>query len=113
MVKDQSVLGLSETLLFRHYVELRNGKIFFDMTSAPGEDAIDGMRIDPDGNLYVSGPLGLWIISATGEHLGTIKMPMHPHNLAWGDDDHRTLYLTARSGIYRMRTNIPGTGVPK
>lgn len=48
---------------------------------------------------------GLWVISATAEHLGTIKVPMHPHNLAWGDDDHSTLYLAARSGIYRIRVD--------
>ena len=92
---------------------LKNGRIFFDMTSAPGEDALDGMKIDVRGNLYVSGPGGLWIISPMGEHLGTIKMPMHPHNLAWGDDDHKTLYLAARSGLYRMRVNFAGAGVPK
>jgi gluconolactonase len=42
---------------------LRNGKVFFDMTSAPGEDADDGMKVDQSGNLYVSGPGGIWVIS--------------------------------------------------
>jgi gluconolactonase len=51
---------------------LSNGKVFFDMTSAPGKDALDGMKIDEKGNLYVSGPEGLWIISPDGKHLGTI-----------------------------------------
>jgi len=59
---------------------LFNGKVFFDMTSAPGEDALDGMKIDQRGNLYVSGPGGLWIISSGGKHLGTIVGPEHPHN---------------------------------
>ena len=54
--------------------------------SAPGEDALDGMKVDQQGNLYVSGPGGLWIISAEGKHLGTIIAPKHPHNMAWGDD---------------------------
>jgi gluconolactonase len=87
---------------------LRNGIIFFDMTSAPGEDALDGMKVDQRGNLYVSGPGGIWVISPEGKHLGTIVTPMHAHNFAWGDDDARTLYLCARSGLYRMRLNIPG-----
>jgi len=86
---------------------LKNGSLFFNMTSAPGEDALDGMKVDKQGNLYVSGPGGLWILSATGKHLGTIVAPKHPHNMAWGDDG-KTLYLCARSGLYRMRLNIVG-----
>jgi gluconolactonase len=88
--------------------KLENGKLFFDMTGAPGEDSIDGIKVDQAGNLYVSGPGGLWVISAEGKHLGTIIAPKHVHNMAWGDDDGRTLYLCARSGRYRMRLNIPG-----
>jgi len=87
---------------------LSNGKVFFDMTSAEGEDALDGMKIDQKGNLYVSGPGGLWIISSEGKHLGTIVGPEHPHNFAWGDDDGKTLYLCAKTGLYRIRLNIPG-----
>lgn len=87
---------------------LKNGSVFFDMTNAEGEDAIDGVKVDQQGNLYVSGPGGLWILSPEGKHLGTIKPPMHPHNFAWGDEDGKTLYLCARSGLYRIRLNIPG-----
>jgi gluconolactonase len=87
---------------------LSNGKVFFDMTSAEGEDALDGMKVDQKGNLYVSGPGGLWIISPDGKHLGTIAGPEHPHNFAWGDDDGKTLYLCAKTGLYRIRLNIPG-----
>jgi gluconolactonase len=87
---------------------LSNGKVFFDMTSAPGEDALDGMKIDQRGNLYVSGPGGLWIISSGGKHLGTIVGPEHPHNFAWGDDDGKTLYLCAKTGLYRIRLNVAG-----
>jgi gluconolactonase len=87
---------------------LRNGKLFFDMTGAPGEDALDGIKVDQKGNLYVSGPGGLWIISPEGTHLGTVVAPKHIHNMAWGDEDGKTLYLCARSGLYRMRLNIAG-----
>ncbi|HMV46315.1 MAG TPA: SMP-30/gluconolactonase/LRE family protein [Blastocatellia bacterium] len=87
---------------------LENGKLFFDLTSAPGEDAIDGLKVDQAGNVYVSGPGGLWVISAAGKHLGTIIAPKHVHNMAWGDDDGKTLYLCARSGLYRMRLNVAG-----
>ena len=84
------------------------GEVFFDMTSAPGEDAIDGIKVDQEGNLYVSGPGGLWVISPDGRHLGTINAPRHIHNMAWGDADGKTLYLCARSGLYRMRLGIAG-----
>jgi gluconolactonase len=87
-----------------------NGRVFFDMTSAPGEDAIDGIKVDQQGNLFVSGPGGLWVISPAGQHLGTIIAPKHPHNMAWGDEDGKTLYLCARSGLYRMRLGFPGAG---
>ena len=91
---------------------LTNGMEFFDMTSAPGEDALDGIKVDQQGNLYVSGPGGLWILSPEGKHLGTLKGPEHPHNLAWGDDDGKTLYLAAQTSIYRIRLNIPGIRPP-
>jgi gluconolactonase len=87
---------------------LSNGKVFFDMTSAPGQDAIDGIKVDQQGNLYVSGPGGLWVLSPAGKHLGTIKAPKHPHNLAWGGEDGKTLYLTAQNALYRMPLKIPG-----
>ena len=83
-----------------------NGRVFFDMTSAPGEDAIDGIKVDAKGNVYVSGPGGLWVLSPTGEHLGTIIVPRHVHNMAWGDEDRQTLYLCARDRLYRMRLNV-------
>ena len=65
-------------------------------------------EVDQQGNLYVSGPRGVWVISPQGKHLWTIIAPMHPHNMAWGDDDGRALYLCARTGLYRIRLNIPG-----
>ena len=87
---------------------LSNGKVFFDAPAESGEDAWDGMKVDQKGNLYLSGPGGLWIISAEGKHLGTIAGPEHPHNMAWGDADGKTLYLCARTGLYRIRFKIAG-----
>ena len=87
---------------------VRNGKLFFDFTSIKGEDAIDGVKVDIEGNVYVSAPGGLQILSPEGKHLGTIVTPQHVHNMAWGDDDGKTLYLAARTGLYRIRLNIEG-----
>jgi gluconolactonase len=90
-----------------------DGRVLFDMTTASGEDAIDGIKVDIRGNLYVSGPGGLWVITPEGVHLGTIVAPRHVHNMAWGGDDGRTLYLCARDRLYTMRLNIPGAGTAK
>lgn len=88
---------------------LGKGELFFDLTTPGAEDAIDGIKVDRAGNVYVSGPGGLWIFTPAGKHLGTLRGPEHPHNLAWGEADRQTLYLTARTGIYRIRLNNPGT----
>jgi gluconolactonase len=82
------------------------GQVFVDMTAAPGEDAIDGIKVDADGRLYVSGPGGLWVIAPDGRHLGTIVTPRHVHNMAWGGEDGRTLYLCARDRLYRMKIGV-------
>jgi gluconolactonase len=84
------------------------GTVLFDMTDAPGEDAVDGLKVDQAGNLYVCGPGGIWLLSPGGTHLGTLRLPERPHNLAWGDQDGRTLYVTAETSIYRIRLGIPG-----
>ncbi len=105
-------------VVFRYPVNpdatLGKGELFFDMTSTPGEDALDGIKVDQRGNIYVSGPGGLWIIDANGKHLGTLQGPEHPHNFTWGGADRQTLYLAAQTGIYRIHLNIPGaTAFPK
>ena len=105
-------------VVFRYPVKsdgtLGKGELFHDLTRAPGEDAIDGIKVDQRGNVYVSGPGGLWILSPDGRHLGTLRGPEHPHNMAWGDADGRTLYLAAQTGIYRLRLNVAGAGaLPK
>lgn len=87
---------------------LGKGELFLDLTTEGAEDAIDGIKVDRAGNVFVSGPAGLWVFSAEGKHLGTLHGPEHPHNMAWGDADHRTLYLTAQTGIYRIRLGNPG-----
>jgi gluconolactonase len=92
---------------------LSNKNVFFDATNNPGDDAWDGLKVDQQGNVYASGPGGLWILSPEGKHLGTIVGPEHPHNLAWGEADHKTLYLAAQTGLYRITVIIPGAGEPK
>ena len=87
---------------------LTNGRKFFDATSMPGEDVPDGMKVDTAGNVYATGPAGVMIFSSQGKLLGTIQFPELPANCAWGDADGKTLYVTARTGLYRIRLNVAG-----
>jgi len=87
---------------------LSNGRIFGVMKGEPHEGVPDGIKVDLKGNIYVTGPKGIWVWDAEGHHLGTIEMPEQPANLTWGDKDHRTLYITATSSLYRLRTKARG-----
>jgi gluconolactonase len=88
---------------------LGQGVIFIDLTrEIPGEEALDGMKADIQGNLYLSAPGGVWIFDPRGRHLGTIAAPHQVHNFAWGGQDGRTLYLCARSALYRIELLQPG-----
>jgi gluconolactonase len=85
-----------------------NATLLCDLTREDGDDAIDGIKIDGAGRLFVCGPGGVWIVEADGTILGRLILPEAPHNLAWGDQDGNTLYITAMSSIYRLR--LPAGG---
>jgi gluconolactonase len=89
-------------------LKVMEASVLFDMTGAEGEDAIDGLKVDVEGNVYACGPGGIWVISSAGEHLGTLRLPEAPHNLAWGDGDGCALYVAALTSVYRIRLQIPG-----
>ncbi len=86
-----------------------DGTLFLDPSSDKTPGGPDGIRVDQKGNLYGSGPGGVWIISPEGKHLGTIKVPERVGNVAWGDKDGKTLYITASTSVYRIRLSVPGT----
>ena len=83
---------------------LQNGKVFFDFNLTDDDEALDGVKVDRAGNLFVSAPGGVWIISPEGQYLGKIICPERPANMAWGDADGKTLYMTAHTGLYKVRT---------
>ena len=85
-----------------------HGRIFGSEKADPKEGVPDGMRVDNAGNLYVVGPRGIWVWSPSGEHLGTIVVPEQPANLTWGDADYSTLYITAETSVYKIRTKAHG-----
>ena len=85
-----------------------NGKLFVDLRKAPGRGGVDGLRVDTKGNLYETGPGGVWIISPEGKHLGTIRVPEVATNIGFGEADRKTLFIAARTSIYKIRVNTPG-----
>jgi len=85
-----------------------DGAVFLDASSDPAKGAPDGLRVDVKGNIYSAGPGGVWIISPEGKHLGTIKVPEVVSNVAWGDPDGKTLYITASTSLYRIKLDISG-----
>ena len=85
-----------------------NPQVFFDMSADKTPGIADGMKVDIKGNLYESGPGGIWVISPDGKLLGKILTPELVANLTFGDPDHKTLYIVARSSVYKIRLNTAG-----
>jgi gluconolactonase len=89
---------------------LTNGRVLVDM-AIDAEGVPDGMKVDVAGVLYVTGAGGTWVVSPKGEHLGTIVTPELPANCAFGDSDRKTLYITARTSVYRVWLKTEGVKV--
>lgn len=87
--------------------KLSNG-IFAQLQGPKDKGVPDGMKVDVQGNVYCSGPEGLWIFSPNGQLLGKIIVPEVVTNLAWGDQDYKSLYITATQSLYRIRLNVEG-----
>jgi gluconolactonase len=87
---------------------LTNGRIFGDEKGNKGEGVPDGMRVDRKGNIFVTGPKGIWVWDPQGHHIGTIAMPEQPANLTWGGPHYDTLYITATHGVYKLHTKTKG-----
>ena len=87
---------------------IANGRLIVDMGADKEPGVPDGMKVDEKGNLYSTGAGGIWVMTPEGKHLGTLVFPEQPANLAFGDADGRTLYVTARSSVYKIKLKIPG-----
>ncbi|HEV2698097.1 MAG TPA: SMP-30/gluconolactonase/LRE family protein [Terriglobales bacterium] len=87
---------------------LSDGRIFGEEPGGKGEGVPDGIKVDQSGNLFVTGPKGIWVWSPDGVHLGTIAMPEQPANLTWGGPKLQTLYITATTSVYRLPLKTKG-----
>jgi len=87
---------------------LNNGVVLLDASGVDAPGAPDGLKVDELGNLWATGPGGVWIITPDGEHLGTIMPTEVPANVAWGEDGS-ALFMTARTGLYRIRVSVSGS----
>ena len=89
---------------------IANGRIFAE---EEGDDGVpDGMKIDVHGNVYLTGPGGIWIFDTSGEHLGVLQTPERAANLGWGGDDWSTLFITASTSLYSIQCKVSGIPVP-
>jgi gluconolactonase len=86
---------------------LTNSRILADLDH-PQPGSPDGMKVDEAGHLFVTGATGIWVFEPDGTHLGVIVTPERPANCAWGDADRKSLYITARTSLYRIRVKVPG-----
>lgn len=88
--------------------QLSNGRVFGSEPGGKDDGVPDGIKIDSHGDVFVTGPQGIWVWDPEGHHLGTIVMPEQPANLTWGDKDYGTLYITATTSVYRLATKVHG-----
>src|SRR5262245_53260269 len=117
---DERVLYVANTrwTQYIHALELDGSgrlvrrRIFADMSSDETDGVPDGMKVDVEGRIYCTGPGGTWVFAPDGRRLGVIRTPEVPANVAFGGPDLRTLFLTARTSIYALRTKVPGQPHP-
>lgn len=118
---DESLLYVNDSTrahirVFEHQRDgtVANGTVFFDKIG-DGDIAKgipDGMKCDAEGNIYVTGPGGIWVISPQAELLGLIEVPENVGNLNWGGDDWKTLFICASTSLYKIELNIAGNKTP-
>lgn len=87
---------------------LSGGRVFAVLKTAGKMDAPDGVKVDTRGNVFATGPGGVWIFAPDGRHLGTLETPEAATDIAFGDRDFKTLYITASTSLYRIRLQVAG-----
>ena len=114
---DESVLYIDDTE-HRHVRafdvqsdgSLTNDRVFVDM-NVEAQGSPDGLKVDVEGNLYITGGGGLWVVEPDGNHVGTVAFPELPSNVAFGGPDNCTIYVTARTSVFSIQGKVAGTKV--
>lgn len=88
---------------------IENRRAFATPQDANADGTTDGMAVDVDGNVYTTGPGGVWVYAPDGQRLARIAVPKAPTNVAFGGPERKTLYITARPHVYRVSVNVPGS----
>ncbi len=88
--------------------DLSNGRLFAE-TVGEGLGSPDGMKIDSQGNVFCASQGGIHVFDPDGRCLGVIRVPEETANFGFGDDDGRTLFITASTSLYRIRLKLPGS----
>jgi gluconolactonase len=118
---DESLMYINDTsrALIRVYDvaadgTLSNGRLFFEHigTGVIEEGIPDGMKCDERGNIWVTGPGGVWVVSPDGEHLGIVQVPENVGNIGWGGSDWKTLYMPSSTSLYRVPTKVASAKLP-
>ena len=86
---------------------LASGRVFAEFTTTEAGDP-GGLKTDEKGNVYATGPGGIWVFSPVGRTLGIIVLPELPNNLCWGAG-FSSLYITAGATLYHLATRVAGT----
>jgi gluconolactonase len=119
---DESILYVNDSNRHRKHIraydvegngmiDFGSERLFCDMRGDDRPGAPDGMKVDVEGNVYCTGPGGIWVINPDGEHIGTIQT--RAINMAWGGDDWTTLFFTGPNTLNRIQLDIPGVPVPR
>ena len=111
---DESALFVNDTMRkhIRRFDVLPDGSVtggdVWAETAGEEPGVPDGMKVDAEGDLFCTGPGGIHVFDTAGRLLGVIRLPERPANFAWGGDDRRSLFVTATTSLYRLKTKVPG-----
>jgi gluconolactonase len=114
---DESALFVNDTMRkhIRRFDVLPDGSVaggeVWAQTLGEEPGVPDGMKVTAEGDLFCTGPGGIHVFDTAARLLGVIRLPERPANFAWGGDDNRSLFVTATTSLYRLKTRVPGRGL--